>query len=65
MNEKVTVSFRTPGAYAFKCAPHLGMGMIGLVVVGETPSNIDEVRSVKLPKKARERLDSEIDTLGL
>ena len=58
MNEAVTVTFDTDGAYAVKCAPHLGMGMIALIVVGDAPANIDAIKSAKLPKKARERLDA-------
>ena len=60
MNEAVKVTFDVEGAYAVKCAPHLGMGMVALVVVGETPANIDAIKTAKLPKKARERLDADI-----
>lgn len=58
MNEKLTVTFDTDGAYAIKCAPHVGMGMVALVVVGDAPANLDAIKSAKLPKKARERLDA-------
>lgn len=64
MNESVKVTFDVPGAYAIKCAPHVGMGMIGLVVVGDAPANIENVKAAKLPKKARERLDAEISAAG-
>jgi pseudoazurin len=64
MNETVKVTFDVPGAYAIKCAPHVGMGMIGLVVVGDAPANLEAVKSAKLPKKARERLDAEISAAG-
>lgn len=64
MNESVKVTFDVPGAYAIKCAPHVGMGMIGLVVVGDTPANLEAVKAAKLPKKARERLDAEISAAG-
>lgn len=60
MNEKLTVTFDTDGAYAIKCAPHMGMGMVALVVVGDAPANIDVIKSAKLPKKARTRLDADI-----
>ena len=65
MNETIKVTFDTAGAYAIKCAPHVGMGMVGLVVVGDAPANLDAVKSAKLPKKARERLDAEIAAAGL
>jgi pseudoazurin len=60
MNESVKVTFDVPGAYAIKCAPHLGMGMVALVVVGDAPANLDGIKEAKLPKKARERMDADI-----
>ena len=60
MNEKITIAFDVDGAYAIKCAPHVGMGMVALVVVGDAPANIEAVKTAKLPKKARERLDADI-----
>ena len=65
MNETYKVTFDTPGAYGVKCMPHVGMGMVGLVVVGDAPANLDAVKTGKLPKKARERLDAAITALGL
>lgn len=55
MSEKITVTFDVPGAYGIKCAPHVGMGMVGLVVVGDAPANLDVYKDVKIPKKAQER----------
>lgn len=66
MNEAFKVTVDKEGAYVVKCTPHLGMGMVALVVVGEgAPVNLDAVKTGKLPKKARERLDAEIAALGL
>ena len=65
INEEITVTFTEPGAYGIKCLPHIGMGMIALVVVGDDPANLDAAKEVKLPKKARERLDAAIAELGL
>jgi pseudoazurin len=65
MNEAIKITFDTSGAYAIKCAPHVGMGMIGLVVVDDAPANIDAVKSAKLPKKARTRLDAAIAAAGI
>jgi len=63
MNEKVTVKFDQAGAYGVKCSPHLSMGMVGVVVVGDVPqANLDAVKSVKVPKKARERIDAALAT---
>lgn len=66
MNETVKVTVDKEGAYVVKCTPHLGMGMVALVVVGDAPPpNLDAVKNGKLPKKARDRLNAEIAKLGL
>ena len=53
MNENYKVTFDKPGAYGVKCTPHVGMGMVGVVVVGDAPANLDTVKTGKLPKKQR------------
>ena len=65
MNETVKVTFDVPGAYAVKCMPHAGMGMVALVVVGDAPANIDAIKTAKMPKKARDRMDADIAAAGL
>ena len=65
INENYKVTFDKAGAYGVKCTPHVGMGMVGLVVVGDAPANIDAVKTGKLPKKARERMDAAIAAVGL
>ncbi|AOF90232.1 pseudoazurin [Sinorhizobium sp. RAC02] len=65
MNENYKVTFDKPGAYGVKCTPHVGMGMVGVVVVGDAPANLDAVKTGKLPKKARERMDGAITAFGL
>ncbi len=65
MSEEATVTFDVPGAYAVKCTPHVGMGMVALVVVGENPANLEDIKAGKLPKKARERMDAAISEAGL
>lgn len=57
MGKEVVVTFTIPGAYGIKCAPHLGMGMVALVVVGDAPTNLEAVKAVKLPKTAQERFE--------
>lgn len=57
MGKEVVVTFTTPGAYGIKCAPHLGMGMVALVVVGDAPANLEAIKAVKLPKAAQERFE--------
>lgn len=64
MGKDVVVTFTEPGAYGIKCAPHLGMGMIALVVVGDAPANLEEVKAVKMPGKAKERFEAIFAELG-
>jgi hypothetical protein len=40
--------------------PHASMGMVGLIVVGENPANLEAIKAGKLPKKAQERIDAAI-----
>ena len=63
LSEDVTIKFDTPGIYLYKCTPHVGMGMIGIVVVGGDTSNKEAISKVKLAgksKKKRKALLSEI-----
>ncbi|MBL0373560.1 pseudoazurin [Rhizobium sp. KVB221] len=65
MNETVKFTFDVAGAYAIKCTPHVGMGMVALVVVGDTPANVAALKAAKMPKKARERMDADIAAAGI
>ncbi len=56
INKEVVATFTVPGVYGVKCAPHLAMGMVALVVVGEDTGNLAAVKAAKMPKKAQERL---------
>lgn len=57
MNEDITVTFDKPGAYGFECKPHYGMGMVGLIVVGD-PVNLAEAQSVPQKGKAKKRFEA-------
>lgn len=52
MNEEVVVTLDKEGVYGVKCAPHYGMGMVALVVVGQ-PVNEEEAGAVKQTGKAK------------
>ncbi|WP_415926760.1 pseudoazurin [Devosia rhizosphaerae] len=57
INEEITVTFDQEGFYAYKCQPHFGLGMVGLIQVGENPPQIDTAEIAKLPPpKAKERM---------
>ena len=65
MGKEIVVTFTEAGAYGIKCAPHLGMGMVALVVVGENPANLEAVKEVKVPNKAKERFEAIFADLSL
>lgn len=58
INDPFDLTVTEAGLYGVKCTPHLGMGMVMLLQVGDDTSNLDALQTGKLPKKARERLDA-------
>ena len=44
INKDAEYKFEIPGIYLYICTPHKSMGMIGLVVVGDDLSNLDEIK---------------------
>lgn len=49
--EGFSVTVTTPGAYIFKCNPHVSTGMVGVVVVGDKPpQNLAALEEHKLNK---------------
>jgi pseudoazurin len=58
MGKEVVVTFTEAGAYGVKCAPHFGMGMVALIVVGDAPANLEAIKAIKVPNKAQQRLDA-------
>lgn len=63
INEEVTVRFEKAGVYGYRCKPHYGMGMVGLVVVG-APSNQDQAKAVTHPGKAKQVFASLFERLA-
>ena len=45
--------FEIPGIYLYVCTPHKSMGMIGLVVVGDDLSNLDNIKKAKMKGKSK------------
>jgi pseudoazurin len=54
LSQDVAVTLDVPGLYSYKCTPHFGLGMVGLVAVGDFSSNLEAVRSARYPGKALE-----------
>lgn len=63
LNEEYAWTVETPGVYGIKCTPHVGTGMVMAVLVGDEATNLEDVQTVKLPKKARERMDEALDQI--
>ena len=61
--KEAKITFDTPGIYYYWCTPHKGMGMIGLVVVGNDLSNIDHVESAKAIGKSKKKLKALLTSL--
>ena len=61
--KEAKITFDTPGIYYYWCTPHKGMGMIGLVVVGDDLSNIDDVASAKARGKSKKKLKALVASL--
>ncbi len=55
-SKEVAIEFTVPGVYYYWCTPHKGMGMIGLVVVGEDTHNKDAVAKAKALGKSKKKL---------
>jgi pseudoazurin len=55
--KEVKYKFDKPGIYLYKCTPHLGLGMVGLVVVGNDKSNLAAVKATYVPPLAKKRLE--------
>ena len=58
VNAEYILTVTAPGLYGVKCSPHVAMGMVALIQVGDAPANRDQAITAKLPKKARERMDA-------
>ncbi|HWW47907.1 MAG TPA: pseudoazurin [Xanthobacteraceae bacterium] len=56
MNQEVTVTLTVPGLYGYKCTPHLGMGMVGLIQVGDDTSNLTAAEAAKMPPLPTKRM---------
>jgi len=62
--KEAKITFDDPGIYYYWCTPHKGMGMIGLVVVGNDFSNIDDIASAKAIGKSKKKLKALLASLN-
>jgi pseudoazurin len=62
MNENATVTFTEPGVYVIACKPHMALGMVAVIVVGN-PVNIDKIDPSALPGKAKTKLQGLLEQI--
>ena len=57
LSKEFSYTFEQEGVYLYVCTPHASMGMIGVVVVGNTPSdiNLDKVLDYKFRGKSKKK----------
>lgn len=58
ISHAIDVTFQAPGLYGYRCVPHFGMGMVGLIEVGDTPVNQVAAQQAKMPPMAKKRMDT-------
>ena len=61
--EEVTLKFEDPGIYYYRCSPHKSAGMIGLIIVDNNYTNIEQIKSSNAPGRAKIKLNSLLELL--
>lgn len=57
LNQQITVTFDVEGTYAYKCQPHFGMGMVGLILVGGDTVDAETFAEARMPPRAKATLE--------
>ena len=63
ISKDYTHKFDIEGIHGIKCKPHMVMGMVGAVVVGNNTSNLEALSKVKLAGRAKKRWPGIIETI--
>jgi len=63
-NKEVEITLTEPGIYGIKCAPHVGAGMIALIIVGDVSGYYIDLAKIKLPKKAKIKMTELLDQIS-
>lgn len=66
IDERFEITFNANGTYGYICSPHYAMGMVGMVLVGDYSTNLEEARKVRhrgKAKKAFKNLFKQVDAL--
>ena len=55
LSVEFSYTFEKEGAYLYVCTPHATMGMIGVVIVGDSDVNLAEVKKYKFRGKSKKK----------
>ena len=55
-NKEVSYTFEKEGVYLYVCTPHKSMGMIALVIVGDSLENLDSVKKTNVMGNCKNNL---------
>jgi len=56
LNTDVEVTFDVEGVYGVRCVPHYPMGMVALIVVGDSAVNLEATKQVTHRGRAKQRM---------
>lgn len=65
ISSDITVTFTQPGFYAYRCTPHFGLGMVGLIEVGDGGTNLAAIQALNLPGRAATRMKQLLAEAGV
>lgn len=57
LDQKFSVQLTVEGVYGYICLPHLEVGMVGLILVGDYKRNLEAAKTVRQYGMAREAFD--------
>ncbi len=63
LSKEFSYTFEQEGVYLYVCTPHASMGMIGVIVVGESDVNLDEVLDYKFRGKSKKKFKKIVKSL--
>ena len=63
LSKEFSYTFEQEGVYLYVCTPHATMGMIGMVIVGESDVNPDEVLGYKFRGKSKKEFKKIVKSL--
>ena len=63
LSKEFSYTFEQEGEYLYVCTPHASMGMIGMVIVGESDVNLDEVLDYKFRGKSKKKFKKIVKSL--